>query len=167
MNAVRQVEISYAADTVQNKRDQWRVIFFGHGKKYGLEFFAIAVSHVRWDPHPSNDDFRDGVLGLDPIDDPLKIFLDSFGRNATQAIIATELKNQYLDWVAEKPIDPIETAGRRVAALSGIDDFERPVLGSDLLLNQSGVRLAGFETIAGCDAVTEKQYDAGRRSGSD
>ena len=167
VNAVRQVEISYAADAVQNKRDQWRVIFFGHGKKYGLEFFAIAVSHVRWDLHPSNDDFRLGVLGLDPIDNGLKIFPDGFGGNATQAIVATELKNQNVDATAQKPINSIETPGRSVATLSGIDNLEGPLFGLDPLLNQGGIGLADLETVTGGDTVAEKQYDGGARSSSD
>ena len=167
MNAVGQVEIPYPADTLENKRNQQRVVFLGDRSKNGLELLGIAMPHIRWQLHASNNNFRIGVLGLDPIDDGLKIFPNGFGRNATQAIVATEFKNQDIDATAQKPIDAIETPGRSVATLSGIDNLKWPVFGLDLLLNQGGIGLADVKSVTGCDAVAEKQYDGGARDGSD
>jgi len=167
VNAVRLIEFAYAADTLENKRNQRRVVFLGDRSKNGLELLGVATPHIRWQLHASNDDFRLGVLGLDPIDDGLKIFPNGFGGNATQAIIATELKNQNVDATAQKPINSIETPGRSVATLSGIDNLEGPLFCLDPLLNQGGIGLADLETVTGCDAVAEKQYDGGARSSSD
>jgi len=167
MHAVGQVEISYAADTLENERHQRRVVSLGDGDEYGLELFAIALAHIWRHLHTGNHDLRVGILRLDPIDDRLKIFLNSIGGKAAQSVVGAQLEKQNVNATAQKPINSIETAGRGVTALAGIDDLEWPTFGIDFLLDQGRIGLADVETVTGCDTVAEKQNDSRRRGGPD
>ena len=66
----------------------------------------------------------------------------SLGRQPAQAVVAAERDNQDPDVAVERPVEPRQAAGRRVARHAGVDDFVVEPGGVETFLQQRRIRRA-------------------------
>ena len=92
-----------------------------------------------------------------------RLRFSSSGGSAAQRVVAAERDDQHPDVALERPVEPAQSAGRRVAGHAGVDHLVVQPGCVDLLLQQRWVRLARREAEARGQAVAEND-DARTRS---
>src|SRR4029434_10726513 len=80
VNAVGKVELTAAAHSLQNKRDEQRLVLFCDIDEDRFELSAVVATHVRRNLYPRHNYFDFRVLSLGPLNDRLKIALGRFRR---------------------------------------------------------------------------------------
>ena len=89
------------------------------------------------------------------VDDGGQVLLQFLGRQAAQPVVAAELDDQDADVAVERPVQPPQAAGRRIAGHAGVDDLEAEALAIDALLEPGREGLLAAQAVAGRDAVAE------------
>ena len=85
-------------------------------------------------------------------------------RQAAQAVVGAELEHQHVDVAVERPVQPAQAAGRRVAGHAGIHDLVAIALRVQPRLNQRRHRLLARQAESGREAVAEEYDPRTRRS---
>ena len=79
---------------------------------------------------------------LRPLDDLRQVAAQLVDRQAAQAVVAAERDDQHAHVAFERPVEPAQAAGRRVAGDAGVDDLVVEPCGIEPLLQQRRIRLA-------------------------
>src|SRR5688572_13638331 len=135
MDTVREIELAHAADALEDEGNERGVVFLGNIAEDRFEFLAIVAAHIGRHHHAGQYYLYSRILCAGAIDNCLQILAGRVYRKSSQPILAPQLQNQDIDPVSEEPLHAVQATGTGITALAGIDDFELPALGIDLLLN--------------------------------
>ena len=94
-------------------------------------------------------------LSLARVDDRRQVLLHLVDRQTAQAVVGAERDDEDANVALERPVEPAQAAGRRIARDAGIDDFERIAVLVHLLLQERRIGLALDEAQADRQAVAE------------
>ena len=154
MDAVRLVERRLARDLVEQEREERDVVLSGEIAIHLPERYGVFRTEVRRRFHAREQD--GDAFFLRALDDRGEVLLHLRHRQAAKAVVGAELQDQDADVpLAERPLDPLQPRGRRVAGDAGVDDFPLVAVDVELLLEQRRKRLQLEEPVAGGQAVAE------------
>ena len=122
VDAVCLVKLFDAPDALQEEGDEGGFGFFCDFGEDCFEAGGEIRSHVVGDLHASDEKFDFGVLGAGFFDDTEEVFLGLLGRDASEAVVASEGDNEDVCSFYHGPGDSPESSGGGVAADSGIGD---------------------------------------------
>ncbi len=102
-------------------------------------------------------------------DDLREVGCELLGRQAAQAVVAAERDDQHPHVAVERPVEPRQSAGRRIAGDAGVHDLVIEPRRVETLLQQRRIRRGLGDAEAGGQAVAEHddaRARAGRRRGA-
>ena len=168
MNAVALVQLGLPGDVVEQERNErapasrsarsrnaWRNAMAYSGPKFGGASMPARITTT----------FRSRAR----VDDLRQVLLHLGDREPAQPVVGAERDDQDSHVPFERPVEPPQPAGRRVARDAGVDDFELVAVGVDLLLQQRRIRLlsrAARGRRSGCRRARRSRGRAGGASGS-
>lgn len=117
-----------------------------------VELVDVGCAVVGWEGDAGEQDF--GVRGEQAGDDCFEIAFGHVEGQAAQAVIASELNHDDCRMHREDEREAVDAVLGGVAADAGIDDVVVVAAGVEVFLERGGPGLAGFETVAGGDAVS-------------
>jgi len=121
MNAVRLHERIVLSDAFHEKLDPWYILTFGGLAKHVLEGLRVPRPVIAGNADPQQHDGR--ARRFTRRNDFLEIAAHAIGREAPEAIVATELEdNQRGLEICECRPDPLGATLGRFAADTGVDD---------------------------------------------
>ena len=167
MDAVPLVEGLVARHPLQQKRHERDAVFRRERRIDLVKGDDVVAAVVRRRFH-AGEDHRDAAR-LRPLDDLREVALQLLGRQTAQAVVAAERDDQDADVAVERPVEPRQSAGRRIAGDAGVHDLEVEPCRVEALLQQRRIRRGLGDAEAGGQAVAEHgdaRARAGRRRGA-
>lgn len=155
MNSILLIQFRTAANAIKEERNERGSRLLGDSRENSAEFFGVFGTEIRWKQHSRNEELGARICSSHFFQNRREVFFHKLGRETAEAVIGTESDNKNGDRAFEKPIDPIETVGRRVTADAGVDHLKFQSGIVDFLLQESGIRLSFLQSVTGRETVTE------------
>jgi hypothetical protein len=152
MNAVAPVERLDPRHAFEEKRDKRHVVLLRERWIHLMEVDAVDLPEVRRRLHAGKDHLNAARLG--PFDDRREVALQLADRKTAQRIVPAERDHEDADVTRERPVQPAQPAGRRIARDASVDHVELEPLGVDPLLEQA-VRLSPRNTTRGRESAAD------------
>ena len=153
VNAVSLVQGGRGGHPFKKKRDQREIVLLGQGRIDRLEAHGVFLPIVRGQFHSSQDDGHTGLP--QPLDDLAKIAFRLIEAEPAEPVISAQLEDDQLRLAVENPGDTTKTAGRGVAADTGVDHPIAIIEGIQPPLELGGVRFICTHPESGSKAVTK------------
>jgi hypothetical protein len=163
VDAVGLIQLGSSADTLEQKRNEMRLVLLGELGVDALEPLLVLLAHVRRHSHAGDDDLRLRISRFCPVDDGLQIRAGGVGHDPAQSVIAAEFDHQHIDALPQEPVEPPQAARGGIAAHTGVDHAKLHPALVCLLLEQGRKAFLGVDAVARSQAVAEDD-DRSRRA---
>ncbi len=158
MNPVALVEFAHGSDVLQQERDEHGPVLLRQLVENRLEPLCVGAAQIPRCAHSGDHDLDVGVSRSRAVDDGLQILAHRFGILTAQHVVGTEFDDQHADRLTQQPVEPAQSARRRVAADAGVDDAQPEPGGVDAFLNPRGIGLIGRQSVARRQARAEEKH---------
>jgi len=157
VDAVRQHELAFAADPLQQEGDEDRPVALCQAREDGAERLDVARPQVGGQLHARHHQNGVRVAALDPVQYLLQGLLRVRQRHPPQAVVAPQLQDEHVHLPAQDPVDAAQTRCRGLAAQTGVDDLKVPAQRIDAGLNDRWIGLFLADAVSGGEAVAEEE----------
>ena len=153
MHAILDLQLGILDNAVEKEWIEFDTVGLGKLGIDRIEPRGIVGPHVGRRQHAGKQHFDATRLQL--FDHRNKVLAAFLGRDATQGVVGAKFENDALGAVRNRPIDPRQTAGGRVAGDAGIADRHVVPLRAQGLFQPGGEGVFGRQLVARHQAVAE------------
>ena len=146
----------YSVDSLEKEGEQGDVVLLGEQGVGFVELADVVGAVVRWEGDAGEDDF--GSAGVQGRDDFVEVGAGVFDAQAAQAVVAAELDDDDGGLHGDDGGDAFYPVFGGVSADTGVDDAVVVAETVQVLLEELGVALASFGSVACGEAVSEGDY---------
>ena len=154
MDAVALIQLRNPGHVVEQERKEHHALFVRDVAEGLAERGRVLLAEVRRRLHAGEN--HHGVSLARSLDDRREVLFHLRHRQSAQAVVGAERHNQDPHVAVERPVEPTQTAGGRVAGHAGVDDFEVVAGVVELPLQQRRIGLLLQEAESRGQAVAER-----------
>ena len=157
VDAVGQVKVGHAADALQQKRDEGDLVYLRQLGIHGGELTGVFWPHIRGHLHARQNNFNGRIAPADTLDHGLEVGAGSCRVYSAQSVVAPQFDAKNIHGLPQDPVQPAQATRGGLAAQPGVNDAPGEAAGIQFMLDQRRECFVGIETIAGGQAVAEKE----------